>query len=518
MAHHEIEPRFPGRAAAALAAALVSILFAATALAQPTITALNAGELPRSGRVVIHGSGFGAAGGQVVIAGLEAWTTTWTDTRIVAYVPEDAPPGSAWLYVVAGGGQSDDVALTVTLRQAAGRVRWRFEADADNLWYRPALAPDGTLTLHTSGGLVYSLTPDGGLRWVRRLSGSPFPYVPPTAGPDGAVYLGSISSVFALSPAGELRWEFDDPGAPAVQVAPAIGPDGRLYGAYEVTGAFALDPSNGERAWSNPGVPPMYDYGTAMTAEIAFSSSAAGGPNDQLYVHMDGPELLYAFGLDGEQRFATGVAGFISRQPVVGSDGTIYLPTFGAAAGWGVVAIDPYGGAELWIYDPANGNAISELAIGPDDTLYFSVPGRLEAVDPATVSRRWLVSHFQVMGRPALSPDGSVLVVGGVPNYGQPGLVKGFDAASGEELWTVDLPGEPYPGRRVLATDHARITPDGATAYVSTFTVADGSPSPDPHAYLYALDLTGESPPPSATIFEDDFELGGLSAWSGVVE
>jgi hypothetical protein len=38
---------------------------------------------------VIEGAGFGTRS-DVEIAVLSAWTTTWTDARIVAYVPEAA--------------------------------------------------------------------------------------------------------------------------------------------------------------------------------------------------------------------------------------------------------------------------------------------------------------------------------------------------------------------------------------------------------------------------------------------
>ena len=75
-----------------LVAALLMLGFASAAAAQPVITDVNKTEAPRSGRVAIEGLGF-ESGGQVVIAGLSAWVTTWTDTRIVAYVPEAAALG-----------------------------------------------------------------------------------------------------------------------------------------------------------------------------------------------------------------------------------------------------------------------------------------------------------------------------------------------------------------------------------------------------------------------------------------
>ena len=236
--------------------AALLLTWAGSAVAQPFISTTDESELPRSGRLVIEGSGFGTAGGTVVIAGLPAWTTTWTDERVVAFVPEEAPLGPASLTVVVDGTPSNEGQLTVTQRQSDGRVRWTFEANTNNLWWRPALAPDGTIYVHDTQGFVYALSPDGGLKWIQKVV--TWPYVPPSAGPDGALFVGSISYVYRISPQGEIDWQFHSPGSPGIHVSPTIGPDGRLYGAFEVgIGAFALDPATGQLEWSNNGDPPM---------------------------------------------------------------------------------------------------------------------------------------------------------------------------------------------------------------------------------------------------------------------
>ncbi|MDH3307645.1 MAG: PQQ-binding-like beta-propeller repeat protein, partial [Acidimicrobiia bacterium] len=186
----------------------------------PNIGSITSDTFPRSGRVVIEGTGFGTSG-EVTIGGLSAWTTTWTDTRVVAYVPEAAAIGATSLFMVVQGEQSNSVPLNVTERQTNGRVQWTFEADGENLWWRPALAPDGTIYIHTtnsSGGLIYALSPDGGLLWTQRVKSNP--YVPPTAGPDGALYVGSLRTIYRISPQGNIDWEFTDFGSPAVKVAP----------------------------------------------------------------------------------------------------------------------------------------------------------------------------------------------------------------------------------------------------------------------------------------------------------
>ncbi|MHC5113165.1 MAG: outer membrane protein assembly factor BamB family protein [Planctomycetota bacterium] len=496
---------------------LVIGALAADTAAQPAITGINDAQRTRSGRVSIEGTGFGASG-EVVIAGLEAWTSTWTDTRIVAYVPEAAALGVTSMHVISGGESSNAVGLTVLARQPDGRVQWTFETDGQNLRYRPAIGPDGTLYLHSNNatdGIIYAVSPDGALQWIQTVPW--YAATPPTTGPDGTLYVATGSTVFAISPQGEILWSFDDPTAQHVQVAPTIGPDGLLYGACDVgIGAFALDPADGSLLWSNTGDPFMFDVGNPFGTEARFGPSQPGGALDQFYVHMDGHDKVSAFSLDGDQVFAASAGGSISHEPEIGSDGTIYL-TFGTDGAWMLKAIDPDTGQQLWFRQPEVGNTMSEVAIGPDDTLYYNASGRLEAVDPSTQSLRWIDRHFEVLGWPTVTHDGASVIVDGVPTYGQPGFIRAYDAASGAVQWQIDLPGTPYPGFRVLGTHHARVTPDSSTAYVSTLTVENESPFTDPHAFLYAIAL-GEPTGPAGDVdgngvvnFAD--VLGAIAAW-----
>jgi outer membrane protein assembly factor BamB len=491
-----------------LSAIVLLLAGAAAAAAQPTITGLNSSQRPRSGRLEITGSGFGT-GGEVLVAGLQALTSTWTGARLVAYVPEAAPLGPTTVVVVSRGLESNAVPLEVEARRPNGRVLWTFEADGDNLWWRPALAPDGTLYLHTNNdtdGLVFALSSDGALRWIRKVNW--FPYAPPTAGPDGAAYVSSIQDIYRLSPEGAIDWVFVDSSAQGVQVGPTIGPDGRLYAAYDFgLGVVALDPASGQLVWSNTGSPRVINYGTLGT-EMEFGPSTPAGPIDQLYLHSNNRSgsPLYGFTLGGEQLFANSLATLTSHEPAIGSDGTLYLPH---NLDLGIGAFDPDDGSEIWTYGPPGwATGAVDVEIGSDDTLYFvGSLGKLEAYDPIGRRQLWRNSTGEVLGRPTITPDSSQLVLSGVPNYGQPGFIRGYDAATGEETWEVSLPGEPYPGFRVLGLHHPRITPDSGTAYVSTFTVADGSPFSDPHSFLYAVDLGGTS-----------FELTASGSCPGTVE
>lgn len=478
-----------------LLTALVAVQLTANSslAAVPQINSLSDATLTRSGRLVIQGTQFGANPGIVKIGELDAWVSTWTSTRIVAFVPEESSLGAADVQVFTGGGSSNAMPLDVTMREQDGRVRWTFEADGDDLWFRPSLAPDGTIYLHSNNateGIVYALSPDGGLLWVNHVNW--YPYAPTTAGPDGTLYVGSINTVYAISPDGQIDWQFQDSNAQAVHIVPTIGPDGNLYGAFDPgdpgLGAYSLTPAGGY-LWNHPGNPPMLEYG-GLGSEARFGPSKPGGPVDQFYVGMDlqGDNHLYAFSLDGDQRWSIPVGpNSVGAIPVIGSDATVYSTDFIAAGfGWVIRAFDPDDGSAIWLYDGDFISSVTQLEIGPDDTLYYVADlGYFEAFDTAEQELRWSNFTGNVLGAPAVSPDGTMIVASGVPTYGQPGFIKAFDSVDGEQKWWINLPGEQYPGMRVLGTHRPRFTPDAQTVYVSTLTIGTDA---DPHSFLYSID------------------------------
>jgi len=479
--------RIQSRVLAAVAAAVL----AAPALAVPRIDSLGSSTLPRSGRLRIFGTQFASqrGNGYVLIDGLSAHTATWSDTKIVAYVPEAGGPGPVTVQVVTQAGASNEMPLDVTLRQAEGRVRWTLEADSADLWWRPALAPDGTAYVHGSQGFVYAAAPDGGLRWTSQVDW--YPYGPPTAASDGSLYLASIQTVFGLNADGSPRWRFTDPGAQGVTVGPNVGPDGDLYLAYDFgLGAAALS-QEGQLLWSNPGDPTIFQYG-GTGAEAVFGPSRAGGPIDQMYVAVDRrlDAHLYAFTLDGQQRFAVPIGAqdspFMQQQtqPAVGPDGTVYVTHMkGYGIGWALEAFDPADGRSRWYVE--GGGDMTPPEVGPDGTVYYVTFGGLTALDPASRSERWRYTDGTILSYPTVSPNNDMVVLGGVRTFGDLGFVKAV-STDGRLLWTVDLPGVFYPGPRVVSVHRPRFSADGRTVFVST-TILSGDPN-DPHSFLYAID------------------------------
>ena len=179
------------------------------------------------------------------------------------------------------------------------------------------------------------------------------------------------------------------------------------------------------------------------------------------------------------------------RQPATGSDGSLYLTAMGGGNGWGLSRVDPGSGDVLWNYSPWPSNGMSPPSVGPDGSVYFSRSlGYLESVTP-TGQSRWTFSDGSIIDHPAVSPDGSIVVAGNRPNFGEPGSARGWNASTGALAWQVDLPNE-NGGYQVVYTQ-PRFSADSGTAYFGTAILAGG----DEYSYLYAVD-TGTGPPPPA--------------------
>ena len=89
-----------------------------------------------------------------------------------------------------------------------------------------------------------------------------------------------------------------------------------------------------------------------------------------------------------------------------------------------------------------------------------------------------------------MSPDGSIVVAGDRPNFGEPGSVRGWNASTGALSWQVDLPNE--NGGYQIAYTQPRFSADSRTAYFGTAILGGGGE----YSFLYAVD-TGVGSPPS---------------------
>src|SRR5918999_4179158 len=375
-----------------------------------------------------------------------------------------------------------------------GVVKWRFQVSGQYVLHPPAVGPDGGVVVASSTGDVYSLTADGALRWVVPARGSSGG---PSIGADGTVYVASMNTVTAIAADGSIRWNFTEPSSgQGVIAGPTVGPDGNVYVISDIggLGAFALSPA-GQLLWSNPGNP-TFAEGGQLGAEIVFGSGHLFAAFDERAV---APSTMFGLSLGGAQQWARPLGGtddaFMQqqRQPATGSDGSLYLTGMGGENGWSLFRVDPASGEVLWQRSPWPSNGMSAPSVGPDGSVYLSRSlSYLESVTPAGQSR-WTFTDGSIVDHPAVSPEGSLVVAGVRPDFGQPGSVRGWNAATGTVAWQVDLSNEDG-GYQILYTQ-PRFSADSQTAYFGTAVLGGG----DQFSFLYAVGTGSPPPPPQPT-------------------
>ena len=453
------------------------------------ITSLSANTLPRSGFLEIFGSNFGGSG-TVLIGELNAPVADWSSNRIVAYVPESAPFESLPVQVISDGGASNTLPLVVTARPSAGEhVNWRFRMNGPYSFVRPAIGSDGTIYCIDGFGHLYSLTPDGGLKWLVRGAGDKGVAV----GPNETIYVASEDFIKAFNPDGSEQWTFVQTPRAFICLGVAVGPDDNIYSvSTEGLGVFSLTPA-GVLRWTNEELyrRPIVTYG-----EIVFGPN---GGNDQLYFYAN--DHFRAVSLDGSSVF-TNSSGQIAQmkpglQPAVAPDGSVHtvLSAFSPA------------GSLLWFFQtPYPYNVFTPADIGNDGTHYFVQNlSQLFALNPDGSQRLHAVVNGYVDG-PVVDSLNTQLVMGSQETGDHAGFIVSVGAQDATERWRVILPLEDptiwNPGVGIFGFNQfvntrGRFTADGRTVYFVTATATgDNNTS---KSFVYSLDAGSGGPPPTPT-------------------
>jgi hypothetical protein len=454
-----------------IALSLLALNFTPAVANSVQINSLSATTVARSGRLRIFGTGFGT-NGQVLIDSQPAPIANWTDTLIVAYVPETAQLAAVPVQVVTSAGSSNTVSLTVTTRQSDGRVKWRFQHSGSYTVVRPAIAPDGTIYTVDVSSRLYALSPDGALKWIVPGAG----YKGVDVGSDGTIYTGSEAAIKAFNPDGTLKWTFVQNPMAFILLGPNVGPDGNIYAvSTSGIGIFSLTPA-GVLRWTQPEV---YDRPIVDYQEVTFGPN---GPNQQMYFMAN--NHLKGLRLDGTLVFSLTTSG---HQPATGPDGTVYA-TYSALG-----AYTPAGTVK-WSFSGAINNTATAPDAGPDGVVYFVHNlSTLYAVNP-NGSQRWSLVTTEIMEDPIVNPLNSMVVMGGIPTYGMSGFFKAVNTASPTELWRVTLAGE--NGGNLVPDSRPRFAADGQTVYITAQIL--GGDQTNEYGYIYAIDTAATiSPTPT---------------------
>ncbi len=292
-----------------------------------------------------------------------------------------------------------------------GRLRWSFilansptlEAFADS---SPALDSNSVVYVGSRDGNLYSLFPNGTLRWTFATGGAIFSS--PAIGTDGTIYVGSSdNNLYAITQSGVLKWKFATGGV--VASSPAIDSRGTIYVGSNDTRLYAIYPS-GQLKWS------------FKTGRGVFSSPAIGvggmvyveSRDGNLYSVNSAGHLVWKFLISPGCPFFIGSACHNDASPAIGPRGTIYAGSIEAGRGFYAINRD---GTLLWeIFLP---EIVSSAAVGSDGTIYVGVddpPGFAQffpflALNPDG-SLKWGCGDcsFVFYSSPSIAADGTIYI------------------------------------------------------------------------------------------------------------
>lgn len=352
----------------------------------------------------------------------------------------------------------------------ASPLLWTFSA-TDGV-KTPIIAEDGTIYLSSSDNRLYALDPsDGSEKWAFVAAGG---VSVPAIGRDGLVFVSTSNHrMHAVdSSDGSERWSFDvEEGL----YAPAVAQDGTvLLPSYHVL--YALDPTDGSERWS-------FTSNALTTPAVTQDGTVLVPANDI------GAFRLVALDPDDGSELWSFPTGSYVATPLVGDDGTVYLPTEDNA----LYALSPATGAPQWsfnaegaMYTPAlsnnglllvplsfehtlyavnrtthaplwsftAGDFIDTPAVGTDGAIYLpSNDHHLYVLDPSDGSVRWSFPIYDNVNTPAVGADGTVY---------QPSWNGNLYALSLSQPGVTDLACTPCTAACASDTELGRCLPDGS--------------------------------------------------------
>ena len=379
-------------------------------------------------------------------------------------------------------------------------VAWRVELPGVTATNRPAIGPNGEVAMQTSQIVV--VEPSGQERWRRTI-----PVFSPNSICDfdaqGRLYANSFDGVRAFAADGTDLWTLPATGlAHQHHAGPTVGPDGNIYFCDIQFGGlgFGSVTPDGDLRWNIPG---FRDIDSDIPrVEVAFSGGNALISSPGLPDNCGGNCLgsgLMAVAFNGNEQWTLQTTA--PSQPTVRPDGDIFLPIRPS----GLLLVDGDDGSSTNIdFGFRTPSDRAPTAVGPDGTgftvLNFS---RISRTDLGG-STSELGVYGAIMGAPALSPDGSTLVLGTAESLlPSPNAITGIDTSTGDVIWSIPLPTE--NGWQLTATGWPRFSDDGSSVYVGV--------NAGDRSYLYAISIESDAECPADLTGEGVLDLGDIQAF-----
>jgi hypothetical protein len=454
-----------------------------------SITSISPAMPSHADRLIIDGSGFGAAQGEsrLLVGGQEAVVTFWSDTRIKAHLPPSVAPGQA-LAVVHAPFPGLEYPIEVVERPGpGGHILWSLQTDHYYGMSRPAVGADGRIYATGAAGPLYAISPDGRALWTVQGAGG---VRPPAVAPDGTVYFsGAGATITAASPNGEFLWQYQAPSnAGPMFVGPTVGPDGKVYAVTEEEpglgtdfGALALTPG-GQLAWSRSG---GYNFRHSPRGwELAFSGGNAvfatgqggpltGNPGVHALAMEDGAPRWTRVGIRDVQADSAG------RLYWLGAINNNYIGSYEAS------------GEQRWVvsYNTFWGQPGS-FWLTPSGTSFYSTStmARLASLD-SDGGVRWTLTPGYSTYVWGARRDASAFLVTALKTSPQTVWFQLRDGEDGHVIWEERAPFENEvwmgPGWE------GNLSPDGRTLYLE---LTGNNYIQEPYCHFIAIDIGGEPP------------------------
>ena len=195
-----------------------------------------------------------------------------------------------------------------------GSLLWEREF-TDDVVANPSLASNGTIYILCANGKLLTLDQSGQVLWEYSAASGYF-HASPVIGMDGTAYLFGLgtSQIHAVNSHGRQR--FVRSITPRKCLHLAVNHDGRFYAAL-------LEKQGGQKGASRYWLAAFLADGTDDW-EIDLQGYALITIDGAGIVYFTQPDGLYAYDPDGQQKWFLSLPK-VDQQPVVGSDGTIYV-------------------------------------------------------------------------------------------------------------------------------------------------------------------------------------------------
>jgi outer membrane protein assembly factor BamB len=235
----------------------------------------------------------------------------------------------------------------------------------------------------------------------------------PAIGPDDEIYVGG-DKLYSIDPDGKLRWTYSGAWPESIRNAPAIGEDGTVYFAYHNIPLTALDPSDGSVIWS-----------LSLGVNDHCFASPAIGTDGTIYVATQ-PGILYAVSGDGILLWtfdisSVGFTGQFRSSPSIDRNGDVYFGLNNGNPSSAFFSLNS-GGTLKWIFEPGDipdnvppdhFDIYSSPAIGSDSLVYFGQEfGRVYALNSSDGSLAAMAKTFSgiTWSSPSIDKNGVLFI------------------------------------------------------------------------------------------------------------